>query len=131
LPDDLTGVLGLSRPLNCASTAVRGFEPVFFPRERAALWWLCVVWALVLGWRAWTQPVGFGDAVQPLVLDVNTAPLAELEVLPGVGPVTAAELVRARPFRSEGELIAVLGEDRWRRARPYVQELGQGETPGR
>ncbi len=45
-------------------------------------------------------------------VDVNTAPEAELDRLPGVGPATAAAIVRARreaPFRTQADLLRVRG----------------------
>ena len=42
-------------------------------------------------------------------VDLNTASVAELEELPGVGPGRAAEIVKARPFRSVNELKALRG----------------------
>jgi competence protein ComEA len=42
-------------------------------------------------------------------VDLNTADLATLETLPGVGPQTAKAIVAARPFASVGELADVPG----------------------
>lgn len=54
-----------------------------------------------------------GAASVPVVLDVNVATAAELEGLPGIGPVTAAAIVEHRervgPFRSVEALQDVTG----------------------
>ena len=42
-------------------------------------------------------------------VDVNTADLASLETLPGVGPETARAIVAARPFKSVNDLERVPG----------------------
>jgi DNA uptake protein ComE-like DNA-binding protein len=41
------------------------------------------------------------------LIDINTADLQELEMLPGVGPVTARNIVANRPFRKPEDLLRV------------------------
>jgi competence ComEA-like helix-hairpin-helix protein len=55
-------------------------------------------------------------------IDVNTADAAELQRLPGVGPVTAAAIVAGRPYRSVAELDRVrgIGPKTLEKLRPFV-----------
>lgn len=63
---------------------------------------------------------------QPLMLDINTASAAALEELPGVGPSTAAAIVRTRerrgPFLAVDELLEVpgIGEAKLSQIEPFV-----------
>ncbi|MBD3400902.1 MAG: helix-hairpin-helix domain-containing protein [Candidatus Coatesbacteria bacterium] len=42
-------------------------------------------------------------------LDLNRAPAALLEELPGIGPVLARRIVAGRPYENHTELLAVSG----------------------
>ena len=55
-------------------------------------------------------------------LDVNAATEADLQRLPGVGPVTARKIVEARPFREPDDLLRVkgIGPKTMDRLRPLV-----------
>jgi hypothetical protein len=55
-------------------------------------------------------------------VNVNTASQAELEALPGIGPVIARRIVEGRPYRSVGELERVkgIGRKRLEEIRPPV-----------
>src|SRR5207249_2899933 len=61
-------------------------------------------------------------------LDLNTATAAELDALPGIGPVLAARIVEHRrehgPFRSVDELLSVpgIGPRLLARLRPGLRE---------
>jgi competence ComEA-like helix-hairpin-helix protein len=54
-------------------------------------------------------------------LDINTASQAELENLPGVGPVMAERIIEARPFKSADDLRNVkgIGDKKYEKLRPY------------
>lgn len=43
-------------------------------------------------------------SARPEPISVNTAPLKALESLPGIGPKTAAQIERHRPYHDGGEL---------------------------
>jgi competence ComEA-like helix-hairpin-helix protein len=54
-------------------------------------------------------------------LNVNTATAAELEEIPGVGPVMSARIIAARPFQSADDLRQVkgIGQKTFEKLRPY------------
>ena len=56
-------------------------------------------------------------------IDVNTATEKELRSVPGVGPVMAARIIAARPFRSADDLKKVngIGDKNYAKIRPYLQ----------
>jgi len=63
-------------------------------------------------------------------LNLNTATLAELQLLPGVGPATAAKIVAYRerhPFRSIVHLMRIkgIGRKRFEAMRPYLSIDGE------
>jgi competence protein ComEA len=64
------------------------------------------------------SPAGGGDLV-----DLNTASLAQLDELPGVGPVLAQRIVDRRPFTSVDELdeVSGVGPTLLERLRPLVR----------
>jgi competence protein ComEA len=70
-------------------------------------------------------PADVGGAEAPGRLDLNRATAAELETLPGIGPVTAARIVEARatqPFVSVDDLEArgLVGRSVYARIRDLV-----------
>ncbi len=55
-------------------------------------------------------------------VNLNSASLEELESLPGVGPATAAAIIKARPFKNINELTNVtgIGSAKLAALKPYV-----------
>ncbi len=95
-------------------------------RTLAGLGAAALVGLLVLGWQRWTPPLAVRDAAPPAPgaewdaalqtarqIDVNTASVAELERLPGVGPALARRIAQYRTahgaFRTAEELMRVPG----------------------
>ena len=56
-------------------------------------------------------------------IDINTATEKELKMIPGIGPVMAARIIAARPFRSADDLKKVngIGDKKYAKIRPYFQ----------
>jgi DNA uptake protein ComE-like DNA-binding protein len=56
-------------------------------------------------------------------IDINTATEKELRMIPGIGPVMAARIIAARPFRSADDLKKVngIGDKKYAQIRPYFQ----------
>jgi DNA uptake protein ComE-like DNA-binding protein len=56
-------------------------------------------------------------------IDVNSAAEKELRTIPGIGPVIAARIIAARPFRSADDLKKVngIGDKKYAKIRPYFQ----------
>lgn len=82
-----------------------------------------------------------GDAAAPV--DLNRAGLAELDALPGIGPVLAGRILQHRnahgPFREPEDLLAVpgIGPRLFERLRPRIRAgsppaagTGAGARPG-
>ncbi len=67
-------------------------------------------------------------ATEPLLVNINTADLKELDKLPGIGPGKAAAIIAFReahgPFQSIEELMLVPGikEATFARLEPYVTD---------
>ncbi len=56
-------------------------------------------------------------------IDINTATEKELTTVPGIGHVTAARIITARPFRSADDLrrVSGIGDKKYAQIRPYFQ----------
>jgi competence ComEA-like helix-hairpin-helix protein len=63
------------------------------------------------------------EKIEPGRIDINTATENELRMIPGIGPVMAARIVAARPFRSADDLKKVngIGDKKYAKIRPYFQ----------
>jgi competence protein ComEA len=82
---------------------------------------LAVVVAAVLALAA-------GSALAAVALvDINTADQKILESLPGVGPATAKEIVKGRPYKSVDDLANVkgIGKSKLEKIKPLVTVGGQ------
>jgi len=49
---------------------------------------------------------GSSDLITSALIDINSASEAELDRLPGVGPVTAQKIIAGRPYSSKEELVS-------------------------
>jgi competence protein ComEA len=71
-----------------------------------------------------------GNQAAEGVVNINTASLEELQLLPRIGPALAARIVEFRdtsgPFRSVEEIVAVkgIGEAAFKRLEPYITTSG-------
>jgi competence protein ComEA len=63
------------------------------------------------------------ENIEPGTVDINTATEKELRMVPGIGPVMAARIIAARPFRSADDLKKVIGigDKKYGQMRPYFQ----------
>lgn len=61
------------------------------------------------------------------LVDINTADQKALESLPGVGPATATEIVKGRPYKSVDDLANVkgIGKSKLEKIKPLVTVGGQ------
>ena len=75
-------------------------------------------------YRALRQPqaVPVGVDLGLTLIDINLAPLAELETLPGIGPSKAAAILANRPYVSIDDLTRVpgIGEKTVEQLRAYI-----------
>jgi competence protein ComEA len=63
-------------------------------------------------------------------VNINSASTAELELLPGIGPATAARILeyrREHPFESVGDIVKVkgVGEKTYAKIKPFLAVEGQ------
>ncbi|MGB6876346.1 MAG: helix-hairpin-helix domain-containing protein [Candidatus Acidiferrales bacterium] len=95
----------------------------FIPSHRSFQFALCACAALLLVFPLAAAPK---KKLPSHPIDLNTATLAQLEELPGVGPVTAQKILDFRaksgPFKSIDDLLAVprISKNRFAKIKPYV-----------
>ena len=70
-----------------------------------------------------------GAAEGALRVNLNTATLAELETIPGIGESFARQIIAHRPYTSIDQLVAIrgIGESSVRTLRPFVKTEGETE----
>ena len=73
------------------------------------------------GWAANISSPSKNQRLFAAKLDINTATEKELKLIPGIGPVIAARIIAARPFRSADDLKKVngIGDKKYDQIRPY------------
>ncbi|WP_018467885.1 ComEA family DNA-binding protein [Calidithermus timidus] len=62
-------------------------------------------------------------ATKIVPVHINTATLAQLETLPGVGPKLAQEIIKHRPYKNAQQLqskVKGIGPTLWKKIAPYV-----------
>lgn len=50
-------------------------------------------------------PAPAAPAAQSELIDINTATTEQLQVLPGIGPARARDIIAGRPYRGKDELV--------------------------
>lgn len=65
---------------------------------------LAVTLAVALSIPAATSFTATAQA-QDALLDINSASKAELDALPGIGPVRSAAIIKGRPYKGKDELV--------------------------
>ena len=77
------------------------------------------------GWAGPALPASTikSERLFPAKFDINTATEKELKMIPGIGPVMAARIIAARPFRSADDLkkVSGIGDKKYAEIRPYFQ----------
>lgn len=73
------------------------------------------------------QATGTFAQQQLPVVNVNTAPISQLSLLPGVGEKTAKGIVENRPYQSPDQLIEVkgIGPKKMEAMKPHVVVVGE------
>lgn len=81
---------------------------------------LIAVVAGVLWWRYTHDP-------EKMIININTANVEQLQYLPDIGPATAKEIIKARPFQTVDDLKKVrgIGDKTLQKIRPRITT---GET---
>ena len=63
------------------------------------------------------------DNLQDNTISINSGTLAELESLPGIGPVTAKKIIDGRPYQNQEELIQrkIVGSKVWEQIKNLIR----------
>ena len=69
----------------------------------------------------------FRPAPGSLIVNINTASEEELQTIPGIGAVRAAQIVAGRPYESVDDLVTIvgIGEESIDGLRPFVTTEGE------
>ncbi len=93
-------------------------------RQAALPWAIFLAFLFVIAGGQWITEAQKKPPAKPI--NLNTATIEQLEQLPGVGPVTAKDIIQFRqksgPFRSVNDLLAIrrITKARLEKLRPYV-----------
>lgn len=107
------------------------FEEDFFNKRQTELKkqsgsqrWLTILFVIVLiaiaaGALYWWSK----NNPETMILDINQASVEQLQYLPGIGPVTAKDIVSGRPYESIDDLKKVkgIGEKTFLQIKPRVK----------
>ena len=85
--------------------------------------------------QAAAQAPGETASSNPGVVNINTATVQQLSLLPGIGPTRAEAIIAARqrrPFRTVQELTRVrgIGRSTFRKLQPYIRVNGDTTLRG-
>jgi|HubBroStandDraft_6_1064221.scaffolds.fasta_scaffold02512_5 competence ComEA-like helix-hairpin-helix protein len=96
-------------------------------RRRSRLTLAFALFSALLLWAAASPAIAPAQKAPPAKpINLNTATIDQLEQLPGVGPVTANDILQFRkksgPFRSVNDLLAIrrITKARLEKMRPYI-----------
>jgi competence ComEA-like helix-hairpin-helix protein len=96
-------------------------------RKRSRLTLAFALLSTLLLWAAASSAIPAAQKTPPAKpINLNTATIDQLEQLPGVGPVTANDIIQFRkksgPFRSVNDLLAIrrITKARLEKMRPYI-----------
>ncbi len=116
------------------------YEPPPSPQQQRAIIALTVTGLATLTlWLVLSRQrlVDFFYPPEPVIhfnLDINSAPLSELSLLPGIGPAMASRIIETRqqrgPFKSVDDIISVpgIGEVTLQDMRPYIRTIPDHPT---
>ena len=100
-----------------------------YMRRRTSTALLVIVVASAAVWLFRDPGFSAGSPEGTLRVNVNTATLAELETVPGIGPSLSKLVVAGRPYGAVDDLVRVrgIGPATLESIRPYVKTSGDSE----